>query len=280
MPNGFNIGPIYIYFYGIIIMLGALAGAWLASFEARRRAEPHERVWDALPWAVIGGVVGARLWPIFTPPASMGQQGLTVEYYLTHPLDALATRNGGLGIPGAIIGGAIALFFFTRYYHLNFPTWTDIVAPGLALGQAIGRWGNFFNQELYGAPSDLPWAIPIDPQYRLPGFENVARFHPLFLYESLWNLANVFFLLWLARRFEKQLKPGDIFLTYLVTYPFGRFCLEFLRLDPVWVNGLNLNQTIMLGCFLVAGAVLVFRHRLSPPATDTQPEENTPASGE
>ncbi len=125
-------------------------------------------------------------------------------------------------------------------------TWLDILASADALGQAIGRWGNYFNQELYGAPSNLPWAIYIDPQHRLPGFENVAYYHPLFLYESLWNLANVVFLLWLARRFSTRLKSGDIFLVYMITYPFARFMLEFLRLDSSQLAGINDNQALAL----------------------------------
>jgi len=264
MPTGFSIGPVFIHFYGIIIMLGALGGAYLATFEARRRAESSERVWDALTWVLIGGVVGARLWHIFTPTASLVEQGITPAYYLTHPLDAIATWNGGLGIPGAIIGGLIALFFFSRHYHLTFLTWCDIIAPGLALGQAVGRWGNFFNQEVYGAPCSLPWCISIDERYRLPKYRDVQTYHPLFLYESIWNLANVIFLMWLGRRFSARLKPGDLFLVYLITYPLGRFLLEFLRLDPSNVGSLNINQTVMLVSVLFSGVVLFLRHRTRP----------------
>lgn len=261
MPTGFAIGPLYIHFYGIIIMSGALGAAYLASFEARRRGESGENIWDALTWVLIGGVIGARLWHIFTPTASLVEQGITTMYYLTHPLDAIATWNGGLGIPGAVIGGAIALFFFTRHQHLSFPLWCDIIAPGLALGQAVGRWGNFFNQEVYGAPCSLPWCIHIDEQYRLPNFRDIERYHPLFLYESIWNLANVFFLMWLGRRFSSRIKAGDVFLVYLITYPLGRFLLEFLRLDPANFGSININQTVMLVCIVVSGTTLFIRHR-------------------
>ena len=160
MPEGFPIGPLFIRFYGIILMLGAVAGAWLATREAKRRGHKQEIVWDLLTYLLIGGILGARLWHILTPPPS---SGITASWYLTHPLDALAIWKGGLGIPGAIIGGVIVLFFYARNHKLNFAEWTDIAAPGLALGQAIGRWGNFFNQELYGAPTNLPWKIFIDP---------------------------------------------------------------------------------------------------------------------
>lgn len=257
---GIQIGSITIYYYGIIIMLGALAAAGLAAYEARRKGQSSEIVWDGLVWVLIGGIVGARLWHIFTPPASMVEAGITTYYYLTHPLDAINIRAGGLGIPGAVIGGLLALYIFVRRRKLDFLFWLDVVAPALALGQAIGRWGNFFNQELYGSPSTLPWAIQINPENRLPGYENEATYHPLFLYESLWNFGIVALLLWLGRKYDDRLFNGDLFLIYLITYPLGRFLLEFLRLDPSQVGGININQTIMLLVALSAAGVLVWRH--------------------
>lgn len=264
MPTGFNIGPLFIHFYGIILMTGALAGALLADREARRRGQNNEIIWDAFVWALIGGIIGARVWHILTPPPSMVAQGITTLYYLSHPLDAINIRQGGLGIPGAIIGGALALYFFCRRRKINFLMLVDIAAPGLALGQAIGRWGNFVNQEVYGAPTNLPWAIFIDPQHRVQGFQQFERFHPLFLYESLWNLANMALLLWLGRRYVKNLQHGDIFLVYLIVYPIGRFLLEFLRLDSSQVAGINANQTVMLIVALAASVILYLRRRRNP----------------
>lgn len=261
MPSGFQLGPLYIRFYGIILMLGAVAGAFLAEREAKRRKQNPEYVWDGLFWVLIGGIIGARLWHVLTPPESMVKQGITTMYYLTHPLDALALWRGGLGIPGAVIGGLLAMYLFCRKRKLNFAMWTDIVAPALALGQAIGRWGNFVNQELYGSPTNLPWAIYIDPQHRLPEFMDYTHYHPLFLYESIWNLLNMGLLLWLSRRFKEQLKHGDLFLVYLVVYPVGRFFLEFLRLDVNHIAGLNTNQTIMAIVAVAAGITLFLRHR-------------------
>jgi phosphatidylglycerol:prolipoprotein diacylglycerol transferase len=263
MPSGFNIGPLTIHFYGILIMFGVLAATFLAQREANRQGQNGKLVWDMLVWILIAGVIGARIWHILTPSPSLVAQGVTTHYYLTHPLDAIAIWKGGLGIPGAVIGGAIALFFFTRKHHLPFVAWLDIFAPGLALGQAIGRWGNFFNQELYGAPTSLPWAIYIDPAHRLPGFENQAYYHPTFLYESIWNLGNMALLLWLSRRFQKRLKTGDIFLVYLIVYPFGRFMLEFLRLDSSQVAGINANQAVMLVVMVAASVILFLRHWLN-----------------
>lgn len=258
MPEGFSIGPLFVRFYGIILMSGAVAGAFLATREAKRRGYDPEIVWDLFIYLLIGGIIGARVWHILTPSPSTG---VTAAWYLSHPLDALAVWKGGLGIPGAVIGGLIALYFYSRRTGVNFAEWTDIGAPGLALGQAIGRWGNFINQELYGAPTDLPWRIFIAPEKRLTGYLNVEYYHPLFLYESLWNLMNLFLLIWISRRFAGSLKNGDIFLTYLVVYPLGRFLLDFLRLDASLVGGLNINQTVMAVVVVCAGAALYLRHR-------------------
>lgn len=250
-----------VAYYGILIMLGAVAGAWLAASEVKRRGRDPEIVWDLLVYLIIGGVIGARLWHIFTPPPSSIEQGYTTLYYLTHPLDMINLRKGGLGIPGAVIGGAIVLYFYTRKRSLSFAEWADIAAPSVALGQAIGRFGNFFNQELYGMPTDLPWKLYIDPAHRVSGFESFDYFHPLFLYEALWNFANMFLLLWLTRRFEGRLKAGDVLLVYLVTYPIGRFLLDFLRLDASQLGGINANQTFMAIVAAVSALALIVRHR-------------------
>jgi len=257
----FKVFGIPIYYYGIILMTGALAGAFLADREARRRKFNTEIVWDALIWILIGGIIGARIWHILTPPPSMVEQGITTAFYLTHPLDAINIRKGGLGIPGAVIGGALALYLFSRRRKISFTTWADIAVPAVALGQAIGRWGNFVNQEVYGAPTNLPWAITIDPQYRLPEFQQYATYHPLFLYESIWNLLNMGLLLWLGRRFPDRLKPGDLVLVYAIVYPIGRFFLEFLRLDSSQIAGVNANQTFMAIVTLASAALLIWRHR-------------------
>lgn len=274
MTDGFALGPLYIRFYGIILMLGAVAGGWLATLEVKRRGRDPEMVWDLLVYAIIGGVIGARLWHIFTPPPSSIEQGFTTQYYLTHPLDALAIWKGGLGIPGTIIGGLIALWIYVRRNKtFSFLEWTDIAAPSLALGQAIGRWGNFFNQELYGAPTNLPWRIFIDPAHRLPEFQSVAYYHPLFAYESLLNLANMLLLLWIMRRYAGRLLRGDVFNVYLIVYPLIRFSLDFLRLDASRIMSININQTVMAVVGLGAIAVLVWRHR---PGAAIQPENPYP----
>jgi phosphatidylglycerol:prolipoprotein diacylglycerol transferase len=258
---GVHLGLLYFRFYGLIIMAGAVAGAFLARWIlSQRRDQDPELVWDALLWALVGGIIGARLYHILTPAAS---SGVTTAYYLTHPLDLIDTRQGGLGMPGAIVGGVAALALFCRRRKLRLSILLDAAAPAVALAQAIGRWGNYVNQELYGPPTTLPWGIFIRPENRLAGFEAFEHFHPLFLYESLWNLLNCVLLIWLWKRFGRRLKAGDLFLTYLITYPAGRFLLEFLRLDVVSRWGLNLNQALM-GLVAVGSALaLIWRQRAS-----------------
>ncbi len=262
MPEGFYIGKLFIHFYGVIIMFGAVLAAWLATVEAKRRGHNPEVVWDVMPWLLIAGIIGARIWHVLTPPASMVAMGITTQYYLTHPLDAINIRAGGLGIPGAVMGGALALWLYTRKKKLSFASWVDIIAPGLALAQAVGRWGNFINQELYGAPTDLPWAIFIEPSRRLVEYMDVAYYHPMFLYESLWNLMNMAVLLILGRKLKEKLFRGDIFLIYLVIYPFGRFLLEFIRLDPSNVGGINANQTTMAIIAISSLIILVLKRTI------------------
>lgn len=272
--QGIHLGFLYIRFYGVILMSGAMAAAYMTAVQARRKGQDSEVVWDGLLWVLIAGILGARIWHILTPPPSMVEQGITTLWYLTHPLDMLAIWRGGLGIPGAVIGGMIALYVYCRKRKYNFLMWCDLAAPGLALAQGIGRWGNFVNQEIYGAPSNLPWAIRIDPQFRLPEFANVEYYHPLFLYESLWNFANFGILLWLSRNYSDKLKDGDLLLTYAVIYPIGRFLLEFLRLDSSMIAGVNANQVFMLVVALAAGAGLFWRHRKGQPTEAEQsPEE-------
>ena len=154
MPGGFFIGPLEVRFYGIIIVSGAVLGAWLATREAKRRGHNPDIVWDMLIYLMIGGIIGARIWHIFTPsPNILVRDTITGEmvnpYFAggtIHILDILAIWKGGLGIPGAVMGGAIVLYFYSKARQLNFAEWADIIAPSLALGQGVGRWGNYFNR--------------------------------------------------------------------------------------------------------------------------------------
>ena len=263
MSEGFLIGPWLMRWHGFLLVIGIAAGALLSALQARRRGFDTEIIYDLFLPVLIWGTVGARLWHILTPPLSSVQLGLTRWYYLTHPLDALAFWVGGFGIPGALIGGSLALLIFARQQQLQFWDLTDLLAPGLALAQTVGRLGDYFNQELYGLPSNLPWAIFIQPANRLTGYELIEFYHPLFFYEAALNLANMVLLLWLARKFVKRLKPGDLFLVYLAIYSIIRFSLEFLRLDTALVSGININQLFFALLFVCAGIGLYLRHQIA-----------------
>lgn len=259
--DGISLGPLLIRWNGILIAFGIAAGALLAARDAKHRDADPEIIYDLFLPVVIWGTLGARLWHILTPPLSSFELGLTTQYYFSHPMDVAAFWIGGLGIPGAWIGGTLALLYFARKNELPFWTLTDILTPGLALAQAIGRLGNYFNQELYGLPTDFPLKIFIDPTHRLRGFETVNFYQPLFAYESLLNFVNMIFLLWLSRRFVGILKAGDLFLVYLASYSLIRFLLEFLRLDVSLVNGFNINQIFFTVVFIGAGIGMFLRHR-------------------
>ena len=265
-PYGITIGPLTFHYYGLLIMFGAVVGTFVARriwSQMQSESDP-DLVWDALVWALIFGVIGARLYHVFTPSKSLLEAGIDTRYYLTHPIDLIASWQGGLGMPGAIAGGALGLYIFARRNDIHLPTLLDAAGPGLALGHAIGRWGNFVNQELYGPPTDLPWAIYIRPENRLAGFESFEYFHPLFLYEAIWNVGLAIALIWIWRRYGERLMQGDLFLMYLVGYPLGRFLLEFLRIDFVPLLGINFNQMLSLGVAIASAAFIYWRHQSNP----------------
>lgn len=259
--EGISLGPLFLRWNGVLLVLGISLGALLAMRESKRYNYDSEIVYYLFLPLTIFATMAARLWHILTPPLSSVQLGLTTQYYLSHPADMLALWVGGFGIPGALIGGSLALLFFAKRNGLNFWILADILAPGLALAQAVGRLGNYFNQELYGLPTNLPWKIFIDIPYRLTSYEAQEYYHPLFAYEVILNFANAIFLLWIARRFVGKLKTGDVFLAYLGFYSIARFLLEFLRLDVALVNGLNINQVFFALTFLAAGISFYLSHR-------------------
>jgi len=221
MDVAFYLGTLAIHWYGILIALAVIAAISIAIIEAKRRGQRTEQVFNLALIVIPLGIIGARLYHVIDE----------WEYYIHNP--ALIIGGQGLGIFGAIIGGALGLIVYTKWRKLGTLRWLDITAPGLLLAQAIGRWGNFFNQELYGYPTDFPWAIYIDPNHRLPNYEAFSYFHPLFLYEFLWNLIGFSILMILGRKLRNRLMDGDIFLLYVIYYSVGRFFLEGLKID-VW----------------------------------------------
>lgn len=220
-----------------------------------------DHTWNALLWALILGLIGARLYHVLTPSPSMAAIGIFSPLdYFRDPVQLLNFRGGGLGIYGGIAGGLLGLIIYTRRNRITTLGWADLAAVGLALGQAVGRWGNFFNQELYGSPTDLPWAVHIDPIYRLPDFAAFKRFHPAFLYESLWSLMTFFVLYWLARKHAGRLLPGELTALYLVAYAIGRSLLELVRLDSRAVAFFGLESGLAVATLislLVAAVVTV-----------------------
>lgn len=258
---GIHLGPLYIRFYALLLIGGMVIGAYIAARRAPHFGLEPKYIWDGLTWAIIPGLIGARIYHILTPsPAS----GLTTQYYLENPLQMLAIWNGGLGIYGGIVGGIIGIWLYARRHKQPLVRWLDLIAPSMAIGQAIGRWGNFVNQELYGAPSDLPWAIYIAPENRLQGYLEFERFHPLFLYESLWMLGTALILIGLARRLSAQGRHGTIVLLYIISYAVIRFLLDFLRLDSHGIQGipaLTTAQIVSLVAIGAASALLVLRYR-------------------
>lgn len=206
-----------------------------------------DHVWNGLIVCLLFAVIGARLYHVLTPSPSMAAFGIETPWdYFRNPMQLINIRAGGLGIYGGLAGGALGLFIYTRRQRIPTLAWADLAVVGVALGQVFGRWGNFFNQELYGRPTTLPWAITITEAHRLPGYEEFSRFHPAFLYESLWNLLAFLVLYTLAKRYSARLLTGELTALYLIFYAVGRILLEMVRLDSRTLElfGLNLNMAI------------------------------------
>ena len=230
--------------------------AWI--MDAPWRIWNPDHVWNGLIWVLILAVIGARLYHVLTPSPSMAAFGIESPLdYFRNPAQLVNVRNGGLGIYGGILGGAIGLFIYSRRSHIPLLPWADLAVVGLALGQVFGRWGNFFNQELYGSPSDLPWAITIDPNFRLPAYSQFSSFHPAFLYESLWSLLTFFVLYFLVKRYSAKLLDGEVMALYLIFYAIGRTLLELVRLDSRMVDfgfmQLNMAIATFVSLLIAAG---------------------------
>jgi phosphatidylglycerol---prolipoprotein diacylglyceryl transferase len=251
-PLIFEVGPIALSYHGLLIVLGIAVGTWITGRELSRRGYDGALALGALFFVVPLGIAGGRLYHVAT------------EYhrYTRNPFPkVLETYDGGLGIYGAIAGGFLGLLLFSWYRGINALTFADAAAPGLALGQAIGRWGNYFNQELFGQPSDLPWSIYIEPLNRPTQFADATSFHPTFLYESMWDVLVCLVLLWIARRFSERLRIGDVFLLYVCLYSVGRFLVEILRIDAAFVVGSVRGNLLVSGVLAVGFAlILVLRH--------------------
>ncbi len=238
-PILLKIGPIMIRWYGFLIAAAVLLGVSLAQYLAKRRHINPELLSDLSIWLVIGAIPTARLYYVlFQWPE-----------YAQHPEDIIAIWKGGIAIHGAILGGVVATLIFAKIKQISFWQLADLVAPSLILGQAIGRWGNFFNSEAFGDPTNLPWKLYIPIERRPANLVNFEYFHPTFLYESLWNLmvfAILITLFFLALSGKLRLKVGTLFLVYWVIYSIGRFWIEGLRTDSLMLSPLRIAQVVSL----------------------------------
>ena len=238
-----NVGPISIRWYGFLISLALFLGLYLSKKLAKARGINPEYINQLLPSLVFSSIVGARIYyVIFEYRLFSGNNFFTSIYFLNLKIKLpsfLAIWEGGIAIHGALIGGFISLLIFCKSNKLHFKTILDLIIPSLILGQSVGRWGNFFNNEAFGLPTNYPWKLFIPIQNRPMEFANYEFFHPTFLYESLWNLIIFFILIYIFKRQTKinSVKPGLISCIYLITYSFGRFWIEGLRTDPLCLGG-------------------------------------------
>jgi prolipoprotein diacylglyceryl transferase len=241
-----HLGPIPIRAYALCLIAGIVAACWIAEARLRTRGAPKWAVLDLAVWAVPFGIVGGRLYHVFTSPAAyFGENG--------DPWKVIAVWEGGLGIPGAILLGGVGVWAACRQLKLPFALAADAIAPGLPVAQAIGRLGNWFNQELYGKPLDAFWAVEIDTRHRVGDYFGYSTFHPTFLYEALWNLGVAAVVIVADRR--RKFGAGRALALYVALYGAGRFWIEGLRIDPAEVfAGLRLNQ--WMSVLVIVGAVI------------------------
>lgn len=255
-----KLGPLTIRWYGLLIASAVLIGVSLSQYLAKRRNVDPNYIADLAIWLVIGAIPCARLYYVL----------FEWEQYAQHPQDIIAIWKGGIAIHGAILGGVIATIIFAQIQKVSVWLLADLVVPSLILGQGIGRWGNFFNSEAFGRPTNVSWKLYIPPQQRPPTYVNYQYFHPTFLYESLWNLLIFLILITLFFRDLKRkshLKVGTLALIYLIGYSAGRIWIEGLRMDSLMVGPLRMAQIVSLVLILLGltGLARLYLFRRSLP---------------
>lgn len=281
--SGLSLGPLTIRFYALCLIAGIAAGWFIGLRRWQARGGSQETYETVLLWTIPVGIVGARVYHVLTHLSDYFGEG-------RNPWSVFFIWEGGIAIFGAIGGGALAAWIVCRLRGARFPAFVDSLAPGLAVGQALGRLGNWFNQELYGGPTTLPWGLEIAPEHRLPGLENYETFHPTFLYELLWNLLVASILIWADRKF--RLGRGKVFALYLALYGFGRFFTEGMRTDPseTMFGPLRQNQFVAVLICLAGILLLLWLAKFRPgrepeverpgPEPDAEQPEETPAMDE
>lgn len=343
------IGNLQVRYYGIIVVIALLVGASIASHLASLSGRDPDHIWGGLTWAIIPGIIGARLWFVLFPPISLvrgcGIEGeicqntaFFLENFFDPAIGAIAIWSGGLGIFGGMLGALLGIFLYLSAWHnrivglfvtimtpvkwvyqlaawlvsmivdrlrgkdvaafryqrpvsafpdegLPIAPWLDIAAVSIPLGQAIGRFANYVNQELYGIPTNFPWGIQIPRDARVAPYESLieyptdALFHPIWAYEAAWSLV-AFYVLWrVYHHYRDRLHSGDIFLLYVAQYAFIRFLLEFLRVEYAVIadTTINSSQAITLIAFIASVGLLLLRHRRDPVPT-AEAAEGAPAS--
>ncbi len=255
-PNRwFDVGPLQVHFYALFIILGVAAAIWLTYRRWTARGGNGDLVYEVALWSVIAGLIGGRLYFDITTPGQMGHQ-----WYAP-----LAVWQGGLGIWGAVLVGVLTGAFVVHRRGASVTQFMDAAAPGLPLASGIGRLGNWFNQELFGGPTSLPWGLRIDPQYRPARYANATTFQPTFLYELIWDLALAGLLLWLDRRY--RIRPPALFSLYVCLYCVMRVLMELLRVDPAAIIlGERLNFWVGLAGVIGGGTAFVYFQWLRPQA--------------
>lgn len=260
-PIILEIGPIVIRWYGLLIAMAVLIGLTLSQYLAKRRKVDPELLGDLAIWLVIFAIPAARIYYVL----------FEWQEYSQRPEDIIAIWKGGIAIHGAIIGGTLGTIIFARLNRISFWQLLDLVVPSVILGQAIGRWGNFFNSEAFGKPTNLPWKLYIAPRYRPFELINSEYFHPTFLYESLWNLgvfAILLLLFFWGLNNRNNLKTGTLAGVYLIAYSLGRVWIEWLRTDSLMLGSLKVAQVISLGAIAFGLLILAWLYLLKRPLPD------------
>jgi phosphatidylglycerol---prolipoprotein diacylglyceryl transferase len=277
-PVLYDFGPFAIRWYGLLIATAVLIGVGVARWLAKQRQVDPELLSDLVLWMVLGAIPGARLYYVL----------FEWQQYADNPAQALAIWQGGIAIHGALIGGTLAALIFARIKRVSFWQLADLATPAVILGQAIGRWGNFFNSEAFGRPTDLPWKLYIPEKISVSGrnlflrpaqFADVAYYHPTFLYESLWNLAVfglLLFLFFRGIRGSLKLRLGAIACTYCLCYSLGRVWIEGLRMDSLMLGPLRIAQVVSLIGIALGGFGLAWLYGLKRPLPDVVPLQDNP----
>lgn len=270
----FHVGPFTIHMYALCILAGIFFAIWYTTKRWVERGGDSDVVGSVAFWAVPFGIIGGRLYHLITSPdAYFGEGG--------RPIDAFKIWNGGLGIWGAVALGALGAYLGCRRNGVSFVTFMDAAAPGVLVAQAIGRLGNYFNQELFGGPTALPWGLWVDPQYRPDGYEQFDTFHPTFLYEMVWALLGAWLIVYLDKRYD--LRGGRVFWLYVMIYTSGRLWIEMMRIDDAH-HFFGIRVNVFVSIVVLAASTIIFfwlgaRQRRLPVHVPRQQLAAAPANG-